>query len=41
MATTEQEIDVESADTSEESDAVIAELRASPSRIAADFEPPV
>ena len=38
MATTEQEIDVEAADTSEESDAVTAELRASPSRIAADFE---
>lgn len=38
MATTEQERDVESADAAEESVAAVTELRADPSRIAADFE---
>ena len=38
MATTEQEQDVESADAAEESEAADTELRAVPSRIAADFE---
>ena len=38
MATTEQERGTESADAAEESDAAATELRADPSRIAADFE---
>ena len=38
MATTEQERDTASADAAEESDAAVTELRADPSRIAADFE---
>ena len=38
MATTEQEVAVEAADAAEETEAVAAELRADPGRIAADFE---
>ncbi len=38
MATTEQEVTAASADAAEESEAVVAEMRADPGRIAADFE---